>query len=276
MKPRILLVPLALVGVVAALTISPSTPVHADETRDRAQLRARIKLLEVRMEGLEKLIGEQQAMLEELRLRRAQAPRESSTAEARRRDEVLSKAEELFTRARSLEEAKRYPDALESLQRALELRPEHVGTLRRIAEVLDKLGRRAESVELAKRALDLINDPRSPDARELRHWLEQRAVQEHKHGKRAEDALKKGDFVKALQSLDRALRDRPDDVQSLILKAKVLAQLKRFEDAKRVAKRALELVPRVDGRPDRENPRHRILEGLLRDLERQTEEPRRR
>ncbi|MGE0709877.1 MAG: tetratricopeptide repeat protein [Planctomycetota bacterium] len=220
MKPKLFLVPLAAACVVGALSVTQPTPVQADEERDQAQLRARVKLLEARLEALDKLTCDQQTAIEELRLaqRRLEAsptgpaPERAATPAPRRDDAGyagrLDLAKDLLRRG-DLEQAQA------ELLRLLEGRAPAQQVEARLLLVQVSLRRKEHERALALLGDVLRLDPRSAQAYVLRGGAH----------------YEQGRFAEALEDLSRAIELAPDDAHAYYDRAIVSCQRRDFAAA---------------------------------------------
>jgi tetratricopeptide (TPR) repeat protein len=280
MRPRALLIPASLVVLAAALNLTRPIAVQADETRDRAQLRARVKLLEAKVASLEKLAGEQQATLEELRLRQGEraAPRERPRSATKL---PKQEAESVTSQVRRLAK----------LERAMVLEPDDPSHAIRLGLAFLEAGRREQGTRLLGGVIAHLDLAQSSFAN-LKELLEQAAIEptperlqvlamrlqsarafaerrrrqfeesreklerarpDHAEFKEllehAKELAQKHDSQQLAKVLEQALRMRPDRVELRIELAKALATLGRISEAVRHVEHALKDID-VPGRPE--------------------------
>jgi tetratricopeptide (TPR) repeat protein len=124
--------------------------------------------------------------------------------------------------------AKRYEDAVRAYQAALRLDPEHQGAAFSLALAYKQMGRLADAETGFARALEL--DPRSGK----NDW------------QLADLAMQRGDHAKASAMLEATLRNKKVDRPAFLVKlAEAQIEQKRYDDAERNLKQAIEARPDV-------------------------------
>ncbi|MEG5034184.1 tetratricopeptide repeat protein [Microcoleus sp. AT3-D2] len=135
---------------------------------------------------------------------------------------IRGKAGDWLEKARCLHNLKRYDEALESLDRAIELNPNDRAAWVIQGNVLDNLKRYEEALASFDRAIEL-------DANSQKIWVVRGYVL---------NALKR--YEEALASFDRALEFDDNSQYICFLRGNVLNQLKRYEEALGAYDRVLE------------------------------------
>ena len=122
----------------------------------------------------------------------------------------------LMAKSIRLRHLKRFEDALEALDEALEIDPDYFLVLKYRGIVLDELARYEEAVESFDGFLKLMNDP-------------------HAYG------LRDNSLLNAMADCDRILEANPENTEALVKRGDILQRLRRYDDAVHCYDRALKI-----------------------------------